>query len=177
MKKTQRETKQRKPLIERMQKAAAAGDPQAVVDAYEGETIDPQIYWPDYQQLLQQALEKAADADPAGTVRFALNRLLAFQTTLTLRAQHLVSRELDRFDRSAPQNDGNLPDHIASEWLPRLDRLQAELKDTCQVYSKNWHVLELAEARARKSGKVIPFMGGRADRQAGTEDDAAAAQS
>ena len=177
MKKTQRETKQRKPLIERMQKAAAAGDPQAVVDAYEGETIDPQIYWPDYQQLLQQALEKAADADPAGTVRFALNRLLAFQTTLTLRAQHLVSRELDRFDRSAPQNDGNLPDHIASEWLPRLDRLQAELKDTCQVYSKNWHVLELAEARARASGKIIPFEGRRADRESGTSDGDTAAQS
>jgi hypothetical protein len=175
MKSPKKDRTRPKPLVERMQDAAEAGNPQSVIDSYEKEPINPDIYWPDYQRSLRQALENAADTDPAAAVRFLLNRILSFDATLMIRAQHIVKRELDRYDSAAPQNDGNFPDHIVTEWLPRIERLQSEVKDGCLVYAKIWHVLELAEARARKSGKVIPFVSGKGEQQDGKDDDAAAA--
>jgi hypothetical protein len=155
-----------------MQDAAEAGNPGGVIEAFERDPVNPQDYFAEFQQSLLRALENGTDADPSATIQFLLGRALVFDSWLLLRAQHHLKREVKRIDEMAPQNDGSLPESIASEWLPRIERLGREVKEDCLLFSKVFHVMELAEARARASGKIIPFGRVQSKGQTGKGDDA-----
>ena len=176
MQKSRRDKRQHKPLAERMRDAAEVGDPRGVIDAFENDPINPQDYWLQFQESIRRALKKAARDSPISTLEFLLQEMLVFDGLLMLRCHSIANQELGWVDENAPQNKGNMPEHLANEWLPRIQRIHEEIRLTCSVFAKAMHTMQLAQSKSQASG-LIPFDSKITEDGATDDGDAAAAQS
>jgi len=132
--------------------AAEQGDVSMVLrylEHYESWAPEP----PDCEKgfrYLKMAIETVRQDSPQRLVKDALSRLLAFQTFLMIRYQTFVQRTIRKFDAENPGNCGNLPQSLTTEWLPRLSRIQREVKDSARALAVSMHVTDLGKGKDSK---------------------------
>jgi len=153
----------RKPKKGLLEEAAEQGDVSAVLrylERYESWAPEP----PDCDRgfnYLKTAIEKVRQDTPQRLVKDALSRLVAFQTYLMIRYQTLVQRHIRKYDAENPGNCGNLPQPLTVDWLPRLSRIQREVKDSARALAVCMHVTGMGKGKVCKNadGQYDPVVG------------------
>ena len=130
------------------ERAAKRGDLDKI---FELAAESPFIEFPFVLQHGSQAIEQLAKKDPALLVETMLRRILTLQGKLLVRVEANIANGLKAHDRHNPH--GDVPPAIANEWLPRLGRLQMEIREMAKAYASVKHTLTLTQLEARRTAR------------------------
>lgn len=145
---------------DRMAAAAAKGDVDGVFAALSDGRLPCEDDCAQAFEHSRAALETLAADDPRKLVQFRYQKMLAFQGSLLLRAQRYVEQSIKESDQR--YGLGDIPPQIAKDWLPRVSRIQQEVRETSRSLGAVLHTFSLAEEgtkRQRQYGeRVIPLV-------------------
>ena len=110
-----------------------------------------------YIELLGLAMEVLARKSPAALSLTVLQRVQISQIQLAERVQRFIEYRMLREKRDWGSPGGWMDPDIANEWLPRLSKLQTEIKDTARTIATVTRGHELAAERGR--GRVAQELG------------------
>ena len=124
-----------------MVEAAQRGDIEAIFKIAEDGPC-PMADERDAMKALRVGLQKLA-ANPPELIEAMFTRMLVLQSWLMIRCERHVERGIAESDQR--YNDGQIPPEICDTWMPRLSRLQAEVRETSKVMASVRHTLSLSE--------------------------------
>ena len=131
----------------RMYEAVVRGDVRKVVALFEN---DPSYEQTDFAKVMpwfSHCIQVAAERDAEDVIEFLFSQMLAFQGSLLFRVQCFVESEMRYVDSGDQGRPAGLPDHVAEEWLPRMQRLHESIKSTTKTFATVRHTLALAKDR------------------------------
>lgn len=149
---------------ERIAEAAARGDLPAVL-AFSRESCHDTVWCMgtrDFdlgQEYIPQCLDTLRHDGPAEMVEAVYSELLKMQAMLIFRVQHQITRDIRICDRRTP-SQGNLPNDVVNEWLPRLERMQEAYVRATKTMATVLHTLRLAEASKPRQAPAPVEQGG-----------------
>lgn len=128
--------------FDRMHSAAEKGDIDGIIAALD-ESPMPCADQVAFMRELRAGLDKLAADDPQKLVEYTFSKMLSFQAFLLLRAQRFADDAIRECDRSHPRI-GDLPESVVTEWMPRISRLQTEVRETARSLAALQHTFALA---------------------------------
>ena len=129
--------------------AAKRGDVDGIFDVLNQE-LPPTSDYAKAMDELRKMLERAGKKNPEKLVELLFGRMLAFQGFLLIRVQRFIDEGIKNHDRRCP-NQGDIPDKIVEVWMPRLSRIQHEVRETTRIYATVRHALLLANEGTKKT--------------------------
>ncbi len=129
-----------------MLEAAERGDIEAVFKIAEAGPC-PMADEPDAMKALRVALDKLSE-NPPELVETLFTRMLVLQGWLMIRCQRHIERAIADSDQRYGASD--LPHDICETWMPRLSRLQAEVRETSKAMASVRHTMHLSQHGPKK---------------------------
>lgn len=86
-----------------------------------------------FNHLFRRTIINAGIKDSPALTKHLLLEILSIQCLLMYRIGTHTSREIDQADRMTNVGYGNLPYDIMTDYLPRLSKLQEEVKQTLKA--------------------------------------------
>jgi len=135
------ESKQKLTRYSLMLEAAERGDIDEIFKIAEKGPF-PMSDERDAMKALRVGLQKLA-ANPPELIEAMFARMLVLQSWLMIRCERHIERGIAESDRK--YNDQEIPPEICDTWMPRLSRLQAEVRETSKAMASVRHTLSLSE--------------------------------
>ena len=129
-----------------MLEAAERGDIEAVFKIAEAGPC-PMADEPDAMKALRVALDKLSE-NPSELVETLFTRMLVLQGVLMIRCQRHIERAIADSDQRYGASD--LPHDICDVWMPRLSRLQVEVRETSKAMASVRHTMHLSQHGPKK---------------------------
>lgn len=151
------------PLYAKMRKAAEAGDFAGIIAEIDPDCLVGSMDREQAQKEFRVAID-ALSNDPARLIDGLFGQMLRFQAVLLLRAQSHVEKLIQQTDQQSSYR-GDLPAVVADTWLPRVSRIQAEIRATARDMATVRHAMSLADKgpleTRKRSDRVVPIDEGR----------------
>ena len=159
----ERQRRRVSPRYAKMRKAAEAGDFAGIIAEIDPDCLVGSMDREQAQKEFRTAID-ALSNDPARLIDGLFGQVLRFQAVLLLRAQSHVEMLIQQTDQHSSYR-GDLPAVVTDTWLPRISKIQAEIRATARDMAAIRHTMSLAdkgplEARKR-SDRVVRIDEGR----------------
>ena len=139
------------PRYQKMAEAASRGDVDGVFAALKDGRLPLEDDCSEALKHSKSAMEALAAEDPSRLIEFLFSKMLVFQGALLMRAQRHVDELIQVDDKK--YRAGDLPASVADVWLPRIAKIQSEIRDTSRTFGAVRHTLALAESGSAENRK------------------------
>jgi hypothetical protein len=143
---------------EKMAAAARRGDIDGIFAAMQ-ESPMPCADTPEAMAELRTALANIGKDDPTELIVALYRQMLLAQGFLMIRTQRYIDAVIKDHDEQH-RGSADVPRDIADVWLPRLSRIQLEVRETARAFAATMHALALSRQtnipdRPKASGRVV----------------------
>jgi hypothetical protein len=135
----------------RMADAASRGDVDGVFAQLKDGLLPQEDDCSEALKHSRTAMETLAADEPKKLIEFLFSKMLVFQGALLLRAQRHVDDLIQQDDKK--YRVGDLPSAVADVWLPRVAKIQSEVRETSRTFAAVLHTLALADTNNTEKRK------------------------